>query len=95
MMELPISFIHSAPKSYSYEVTPFKRNVVAIWILNHGNFSYTDKTPRSIWGFYNTKTREYSSPVNATKQGDIVDIEDTTPYSSMQIKYQGIEAFFV
>ena len=80
---IDFSFPHTAPKGYSYEVEQFKRNLLAIWICNHGKFSYTDKTPKSIWGFYNTKTKCYHAPINATKQGDKVNIEDTSPYSAM------------
>jgi len=85
MLELPPDFIHKAPKGYSYEVQSFKRNLLAIWICNHGQFSYTDKTPKSIWGFYNIKKQCYHAPINATKQGDTIDIHKTTPYTAMQI----------
>jgi hypothetical protein len=78
-------FPHVAPQGYSYETSEHKRNVVAIWICNHGQFSYTDETPKSIWGFYNTKLKKYYSPVNAKTVGKVVDIDDTTPYSAMQI----------
>lgn len=88
-------FPHKAPKGYSYEVEQFKRNVLSIWVLNHGEFSYTDKTPRSIWGFYDTKTGSYYAPINATKQGDQVDIKNTTPYSAMQLKLTPLEAAFL
>ena len=48
------------------------------------NDATTDKFPvRSIWGFFNTKTEEYLSPINSTKQGNPVDIHRTTPYSAM------------
>lgn len=83
MIELPPDFPHKAPKGYSYEVTQFKANIIAIWTLNHGTFSYTEKVPKSIWGFYNTKTRFYSSPINSTKCGNSVDIRETSPYSAI------------
>ena len=88
-------FPHKAPKGYSYEVEQFKRNVLSLWVLNHGEVSYTDKTPRSIWGFYDTKTGNYYAPINATKQGDQVDIKNTTPYSAMQLNLNPLEAAFV
>ena len=94
-MELPPNFTHVAPEGYSYEVEPFKRSILAIWILNHGSFSYTDKTPRSIWGFYDTKKRCYYAPINSSKQGDKVDISDTTPYSSMQLNLNPLMAAFI
>ena len=80
-----IDFPHSAPKGYSYEIQSFIRNVLAIWIINHGEFSYTNKNPKSIWGFYNTKKQCYHAPVDSTKQGDPVDINSTTPYSAMKL----------
>ena len=89
------TFPHVAPKGYSYEIELFKRNLLAIWICNHGQFSYTDKTPKSIWGFYNTKTKCYHAPINATKQGDKVRIEDTTPYSAMQLNLSPLMQAFI
>jgi hypothetical protein len=92
---LNFTFPHVAPKGYSYEIELFKRNLLAIWICNHGQFSYTDKTPKSIWGFYDTKRKCYYAPINATKQGDQVDIKNTTPYSAMQLKLTPLEAAFL
>ena len=90
-----IEFIHKAPKGYSYEFEQFKRNVVAIWIRNHSEFSYNGGAPvKSIWGFYNSKTREYHAPVNPKKVGDVVDFNSTTPYSAMQLNLKGLEVFF-
>lgn len=90
-----IEFTHKAPKGYSYEFEQFKRNVVAIWIRNHSEFSYNSGAPvKSIWGFYNSKTREYHAPVNPKKVGDVVDFNSTTPYSAMQLNLKGLEVFF-
>lgn len=89
-------FPHQAPKGYSYEQVPFKRNVVAIWIHNHSIFSYNNGgTARSIWGFYNSKTKEYFAPINSKTVGKCVKIEDTTPYSAMQLKLTPLEAAYV
>jgi hypothetical protein len=90
-LKFPHDFHHQAPKGYSYEIELFKRNIFSIWICNHGEFSYTDKTPRSIWGFYDTKKGCYYAPINASKSGDQVDIKDTTPYSAMQLKLNPLE----
>lgn len=90
-----IEFTHKAPKGYSYEFEQFKRNVVAIWIRNHSQFSYNGGAPvKSIWGFYNSKTREYHAPVNPKKVGDVVNFNSTTPYSAMQLNLKGLEVFF-
>ena len=94
-MELPPDFIHEAPKGYSYGVESFKRNLLRIWVNNHYQFSYTSEQVKSIWGFYNTKTREYFAPVNSKTVGDTVDINSTTPYSAMQLNRKGLELLWM
>ena len=94
LLELPPSFPHEPPKGYHYEVEPFRRNVYRICIVNDGSFSYTDVPPKSVWGFVSTKTGEYSAPINYSKQGDKVDIKDTTPYSAMQLNLNPLMAAF-
>ena len=86
-----IEFPHQSPKGYYYEIEQFKRHVYAIWIVTHGEFSYTDTPPKSIWGFYSSKKKEYYAPIDAKKVGAIVRIEDTTPYSAMQLKLTPLE----
>ena len=85
------SEFHNAPKGYSYEIQQFKRNVYAIWIVNHGEFSYKNTSPKSIWGFYSSKKKEYYAPIDAKKVGAIVRFEDTSPYSAMQLKLTPLE----
>jgi len=83
---LPYDFPHEPPVGYRYETLPFKRNVISIWTVYDRGFVYNGHTPtRCIWGFYDTKKQCYYAPINSTKQGDQVDIESTTPYSSMQL----------
>jgi len=94
-MKLPADFPHQPPKGFHYEVEQFRRNVCRICIINDGDFSYTDDAPKSVWGFYDTKTGIYSAPINYSKQGDPVDINNTRPYSAMQINYKGLESFFI
>jgi len=75
-----------------YEQTEFKRNVIAIWIHYKRRFDYNLGDPvRCIWGFYDTKKQCYYAPINSTKQGNQVDIESTTPYSSMQLNLNPLE----
>ena len=96
MIELPIDFPHEPPTGYRYETVQFKSNVVAIWTVCNPGFSYNGGDDiRCIWGFYNTKKRQYHSPINCKKVGSVVDVDDTRPYSSMPIQYKGLEAFFV
>ena len=45
-------------------------------------------------GFYDTKKRSYFAPINSKRVGVAVAIEDTSPYSAMQINYKGLESFF-
>jgi hypothetical protein len=91
-----IEFPHTAPKGYSYEFVQFKTHVVAVWIHNHYRFVYNGGgSARSIWGFYNTKTKCYHSPVNAKTVGDQVSIEQTTPYSAMILKRTPLELAYV
>ena len=81
-MELPHDFPHQPPKGYSYKVKPHKRNVVSIWLQHPDHYTYSSDRVSTIWGFYNTKTGVYSSPINSTKQGDPVDINDCLLYTS-------------
>ena len=91
-----IEFPHKAPKGMHYEQTDFKRNVVAIWIHYDRRFDYNlGDAVRCIWGFYNTKTKEYFAPINSKTIGKRVNIENTTPYSAMQIKQTALEQAFV
>ena len=91
-----IEFPHKAPKGYLYETESFKRNVVAIWIHHCRHFDYNLGDPvRCIWGFYNTKTKEYFAPINSKTIGKCVNISDTTPYSAMIPKKTALESCFV
>jgi len=91
-----IEFPHKAPKGMHYEYEDFKRNVIAIWIHYDRKFDYNLGDPVAcIWGFYNTKTRTYHSPINSKSVGQSVDIKDTTPYSAMLPKQTPLTAAFV
>ena len=52
----------------------------------------TTDAPKCVWGFYNTKSRTYSAPINFSKQGDTVDINKTRPYTAMQLNLNPLEA---
>jgi hypothetical protein len=87
-----IEFPHSSPKGMYYEYEEFKRNVIAIWIHYDREFDYNlGKPVRCIWGFFNSKTKSYHSPINSKTVGKKVDIEDTTPYSAMIPKLSLLE----
>ena len=95
MIELPLNFPHKAPKGFSYEVESYKSNVIAIWLLHHRKYCYSNDPVRTIWGFYNTRKGCYHAPINSTKHGDQVDISNTRPYTAMQLKLTPLEAAFV
>ena len=95
MIELPPDFIHEPPKGYKYEVEQHRRNMVSIWLRFPNRFTYRDDPPRTIWGFYNTKTKVYCAPVNSNKHGDVVDISNTRSYTAMQLNLTPLEAAFV
>ena len=78
-------FPHQPPSGYRYEAVRKNSTTIAIWTVCNPGFVYNDGNDvRCIWGFYNTKNRCYYT-INSTKQGDQVDIKDTTPYSAMQL----------
>ena len=86
MHELPESFFHKPPKGYYYKSVQFKSNVIAIWLYNSYRFVYNHGAQTcTIWGFYNTKTKQYHAPINSKTIGKEVRIEDTRPYTSMPL----------
>lgn len=90
-----MKFPHTAPTHHSYSATEFKKNVLAIWIHNHSQFSYKTESPiSSIWGFFNTKTKKFYAPVNHKTMGKEVDIKQTSPYSAMIPKKTVLESCF-
>ena len=95
-VDLIPQFTHKAPEGCSYEVEEFKSGVFAIWLRYNREFDYNlGKSVCSIWGFYSYKKCEFYSPVNSKTIGKVVNFEDTRPWTSMPIKYQGVEHFFV
>ena len=87
--ELPSDFPHSPPNGYSYHVEKHNAKLISIWLLHHRRYVFCDdnKSVRTIWGFYNTKTKCYYAPINSSKQGNQVALNDTTPYTSMPIQF--------
>jgi len=93
--ELPPSFKHSAPEGYRYEVIRKNTTTVAIWTVCNREFIYNDGNDSyCIWGFCKTKTTKkggntntYYAPINSNKIGKEVSINDTTPYSAMQLNF--------
>lgn len=95
MIMIP-DFSHIAPEGYSYEFESFKRNVISIWLRHHAIYDYNlGKSVRTIWGFYNSKTKSYHSPINSSTVGSVVKIQNTTSYTSMPIQQTPLQAAFV
>lgn len=93
---MTIELFHKAPDGYHYEQEKnFKRNVTAIWLHHHQRYDYNlGKPVKTIWGFYNTKTKQFHAPVNSSTVGSVVRIEDTRPYTAMPLKLSPLESFF-
>ena len=90
------NFPHTAPKNYCYEFEEFKRNIIAIWLRCDLHFDYNNGvSTRTIWGFWCNKTGKYYAPINSKTIGKEVKIEDTTPYSAMQLNFNPLMKAFI
>ena len=93
---IPSDFPHKAPKGYKYRTLQFKRHVISIWTVHQRGFTYNGHSESAcIWGFYDTKTKQYYAPINSSKQGDKVELKDTTPYSAMQLNLNPLMKAFL
>ena len=93
---LPYDFPHQPPRGYEYKAFSYKTNVISIWTVYQPGFTYNGNAESyCIWGFYNTKTKQYHAPVNSKTVGKVVDINDTTPYTSMPLKLNPLEYAFL
>jgi len=90
-----LEFPHRAPNGYYYEFEQFNTRLISIWLVHSFSYSYTTKTVRTIWGFFNPKKNEYYAPINSSKVGERVNISQTRNYTSMQIKQTPLEAAFL
>jgi hypothetical protein len=90
-----LEFPHRAPDGYYYEFEQFNTRLISIWLVHSFPYSYTTKTVRTIWGFFNPKKNEYYAPINSSKVGERVNISQTRNYTSMQIKQTPLEAAFL
>ena len=89
-------FTHQPPHQMYYEVESHKRHILSIWVCYRNTFTYNDSKPiRCIWGFWSSKTNQFSSPVNSKTVGKVVKFEDTSPYSAMIPKVNPLTAAFV
>ena len=92
-----MKFPHKPPEGYEYWQEEFNTKLTRIWIKNVSmEFNYGDDPhPSSVWGFYDNKKECFIAPINHKKPGKVVNINDTTPYSAMQLKLTPLEQAFV
>lgn len=96
LFQTMIEFPHKVPKGYEYEFREHKKNVIAIWLKHCVTYDYNlGKPVFTIWGFYDSKKRQYLSPVNSKTPGKCVRIEDTSPYTAMISKHNPLTSAFV
>jgi hypothetical protein len=102
-LELPLDFIHEPPTDdYFYEKVQFKSNVIAIFLVYRPGYLFNGNNPHhTIWGFCKTKTtakrgttHTYHAPINKNKVGAEVNIDDTTPFTAMQLNLNPLQAAF-
>lgn len=90
MMDFP--YYDNPPEGYEYWFENHTKTIKKIWIRNKRPFLYSDnQTVSSVWGFYDTRKKTYLAPINAKKPGKPVRIEDTSPYSAMQLNLNPLE----
>ena len=92
-----MKFPHKPPEGYEYWQEEFNTKLTRIWIKNVSmEFIYSnDPHPSAVWGFYDNKKGFFIAPINHKKPGKVVNINDTTPYSAMQLKLTPLEKAFV
>ena len=92
-----MKFPHKPPEGYEYWQEKFNTKLTRIWIKNVSmEFIYGNEPhPSSVWGFYDNKKGCFIAPINHKKPGKVVNINDTTPYSAMQLKLTPLEQAFV
>ena len=95
-LELPNDFPHAAPNNYRYKVIRKNSSLLSIWTVYQREFVYNNGDESAcIWGFYNPKKQCYYAPINATKVGDKVDINATSPYTAMRLNLNPLMQAFV
>ena len=90
MIDFP--YYDNPPEGYDYWFENHTKTITKIWIRNKRRFVYADnQTASSVWGFYDARKGTFLSPINAKKPGKPVNIEDTTPYTAMQLNLNPLE----
>ncbi len=91
-----MEFPHKAPEGFKYETDQFSKTVIRIWIrnYNHEFVGCSEPHPKSVWGFFCQRTKQFKAPIHKDKIGKIVKPEDTTPYSAMQLNLNPLMSAF-
>jgi hypothetical protein len=85
---------HTAPEGYDYYVEEFDSKYDRIMLHHHRKYDYNlGEKVATVWGFFNRKTKQYHSPINAKKVGKVVQ-HKTTPYTSMPLNQTPLEQAF-
>ena len=94
--EFKEKFRHLPPPGYEYKVSPFKSNIIAVWLLCHRKFIYNGGAPtETIYAFYNTKTKQFHAPINSKTVGDVINIINASPYTTMPLNLNPLEYAFL
>ena len=92
---LPVDFPHNPPDNFSYEVENFKRNFLAIWLVHLTRNISTLKVRKCVqsgdFTIQNLNRAMHLSTVE--KVGDVVN--NSTPYTAMQLNLNPLEAAFL
>ena len=85
-LNLPCDFSHQPKEGFSYKVRQHQRNLLSIWLCHPDQYTYTANPVSTIWGFYNTKTKQYHAPINHKKHGKVISYNQTTAYTAMPLQ---------
>ena len=85
-LNLPCDFSHQPKEGFSYQVRQHQRNLLSIWLCHPDQYTYTSNPVTTIWGFYNTKTKQYHAPINHKKHGKVVSYNQTTAFTAMPLQ---------
>lgn len=85
-LNLPCDFSHQPKEGFSYQVRQHQRNLLSIWLCHPDQYTYTSNPVSTIWGFYNTKTKQYHAPINHKKHGKVISYNQTTAFTAMPLQ---------
>ena len=93
-VNLPANF-HTPPTNYQYTIESFNAKFYIINLIHPDIYSYTTKRVHTVWGFIHKKTKEIHVPINAkTPSNETILLKQTTPYTSMPLRLNPLQAAF-